>query len=82
MLSLSLSIIPGEIIPALLGDESSNFISSESRFDNISTINLELKPMEISDPLYLQSNTSSDLLLKSISSAFITSLLPLISSLT
>ena len=51
MLSLSLLIIPGEIIPALLGDESSNFISSESRFDNISTINLELKPMEISDPL-------------------------------
>ena len=41
----------GEIIPALLGDESSSFIESELRFVSISTINLELKPMEISEPL-------------------------------
>ena len=41
----------GEIIPALLGDESSSFIIYRLRFESISTINLELKPIEISDPL-------------------------------
>ena len=49
--SLSSLLIFGEIIPALLGDESSSFIESELRFESISTINLELKPIEMSDPL-------------------------------
>ena len=77
------SCIPssGKIIPALLGALISNEIYSEPILFSISITNLELNPISISGPSYLQDNLSSALFAKSKSSDVICNSLPAILNL-